>query len=66
MMTPAKAGKALAAAMPNARTVVLRGAGHMMMVGAAGRVAGGAAGLTAPVYPAAATGGFATSTASLP
>jgi pimeloyl-ACP methyl ester carboxylesterase len=31
MMTPAKAGKALAAALPNARTVVLRGAGHMMM-----------------------------------
>jgi pimeloyl-ACP methyl ester carboxylesterase len=31
MMTPAKAGKALAAAMPNARTVVLPGAGHMMM-----------------------------------
>jgi pimeloyl-ACP methyl ester carboxylesterase len=32
MMTPAKAGKALAAAIPNARTVVLSGAGHMMMV----------------------------------
>jgi pimeloyl-ACP methyl ester carboxylesterase len=32
MMTPAKAGKALAAAMPNSRTVLLRGAGHMMMV----------------------------------
>src|ERR1700733_2395438 len=32
MMTPLKAGKALAAATPNARTVVLRGAGHMMMV----------------------------------
>ena len=31
MMTPAKAGKALAAALPNSRTVVLRGAGHMMM-----------------------------------
>jgi pimeloyl-ACP methyl ester carboxylesterase len=31
MMTPAKAGKALAAAIPNARTVVLTGAGHMMM-----------------------------------
>jgi pimeloyl-ACP methyl ester carboxylesterase len=31
MMTPAKAGKALAAAVPNARTVVLAGAGHMMM-----------------------------------
>ena len=32
MMTPAKAGKALASALPNSRTVVLRGAGHMMMV----------------------------------
>ena len=32
MMTPAKAGRALAAALPNSRTVVLRGAGHMMMV----------------------------------
>ena len=31
MMTPAKAGKALAAAIPNARTVILRGAGHMLM-----------------------------------
>jgi pimeloyl-ACP methyl ester carboxylesterase len=31
MMTPAKAGKALAAAVPNARMVVLSGAGHMMM-----------------------------------
>jgi len=31
MMTPAKAGKALAAALPNARIVVLRGAGHTMM-----------------------------------
>src|SRR5205809_7298804 len=31
MMTPAKTGKALAAAVPNARTVVLSGAGHMMM-----------------------------------
>ena len=31
MMTPAKAGKTLAAAPPNSRTVVLRGAGHMMM-----------------------------------
>ena len=31
MMTPAKAGQALAAALPNSRTVVLRGAGHMMM-----------------------------------
>jgi pimeloyl-ACP methyl ester carboxylesterase len=32
MMTPAKAGRALAAATPNARTIVLKGAGHMMMV----------------------------------
>ena len=32
MMTPAKAGKTLAAATPNARIVVLPGAGHMMMV----------------------------------
>ena len=32
MMTPAKAGKALAAVIPNARVVVLRGAGHTMMV----------------------------------
>jgi pimeloyl-ACP methyl ester carboxylesterase len=32
MMTPARAGKALAAALPNSRTVVLRGTGHMMMV----------------------------------
>lgn len=31
MMTPAKAGKALAAAIPHARTVVVRGAGHMVM-----------------------------------
>src|SRR5580704_15856789 len=31
MMTPAKAGKALAAATPNSRTIVLKGAGHMMM-----------------------------------
>src|SRR6476469_10268121 len=31
MMTPAKAGKTLAAATPNSRTVVLRGAGHMLM-----------------------------------
>ena len=31
MMTPSKAGKALAAAIPNARTIVLPGAGHMMM-----------------------------------
>jgi pimeloyl-ACP methyl ester carboxylesterase len=32
MMTPAKAGRALAAALPKSRTVVLPGAGHMMMV----------------------------------
>ena len=32
MMTPAKSGKALAAATPNARTIVLPSAGHMMMV----------------------------------
>jgi len=31
MMTPAKAGKTLAAALPNSRTIILRGAGHMMM-----------------------------------
>lgn len=31
LMTPAKAGKALAAAIPRARTVVLPGAGHMIM-----------------------------------
>jgi pimeloyl-ACP methyl ester carboxylesterase len=31
IMTPAKAGKMLAAALPNARTIILRGAGHMMM-----------------------------------
>src|SRR5579863_763263 len=31
MMTPAKAGRALAAALANSRTVILRGAGHMMM-----------------------------------
>ena len=31
MMTPAKSGKMLAAATPNARTIVLPGAGHMMM-----------------------------------
>ncbi len=31
MMTPAKAGRALAAAIPNARTVALPGAGHMLM-----------------------------------
>jgi pimeloyl-ACP methyl ester carboxylesterase len=32
MMTPARAGKALAAALPNSRTVMLPSAGHMMMV----------------------------------
>jgi pimeloyl-ACP methyl ester carboxylesterase len=32
MMTPAKAGKALAAALSDARVVILPGAGHMMMV----------------------------------
>jgi len=32
MMTPAKAGKTLAAAIPNVRMIVLPGAGHMMMV----------------------------------
>jgi pimeloyl-ACP methyl ester carboxylesterase len=32
MMTPAKAGRALAAAIPQARVVILPGAGHMMMV----------------------------------
>jgi pimeloyl-ACP methyl ester carboxylesterase len=32
LMTPAKAGKTLAAATPNAHTVVLPRAGHMMMV----------------------------------
>ncbi len=31
LMTPARAGKALASAIPGARTVVLSGAGHMMM-----------------------------------
>ncbi|MBV8916833.1 alpha/beta fold hydrolase [Bradyrhizobium sp.] len=31
MMTPAKAGNALASAIPHARTVVLPGAGHMLM-----------------------------------
>src|ERR1700754_1873265 len=31
MRAPAKAGKALAAVVPNSRTVVLSGAGHMMM-----------------------------------
>jgi pimeloyl-ACP methyl ester carboxylesterase len=32
MMAPARAGKELAAALPNSRTIVLRGAGHMMML----------------------------------
>lgn len=32
MMTPAKAGKALAAALPDARVVILPATGHMMMV----------------------------------
>jgi pimeloyl-ACP methyl ester carboxylesterase len=32
MMTPARAGKALAAAIPQARVVILPGTGHMMMV----------------------------------
>jgi pimeloyl-ACP methyl ester carboxylesterase len=31
LMTPAKAGKALGAALPNARIVTLAGAGHMLM-----------------------------------
>ena len=31
MMTPVKAGKTLAAATPNARTIVVPGAGHMIM-----------------------------------
>ena len=31
-MTPAKAGRALAGKIPGARTVVLNGSGHMMMV----------------------------------
>ena len=31
MMTPVRAGKALAAAIPHARTIVLPGAGHMLM-----------------------------------
>jgi pimeloyl-ACP methyl ester carboxylesterase len=31
MMTPARAGKTLAAATPNARTVIVPGAGHMIM-----------------------------------
>jgi pimeloyl-ACP methyl ester carboxylesterase len=32
MMTPLKSGKALAAALPHAKTVVLRGAGHSLMI----------------------------------
>src|SRR5438309_7681075 len=32
MMTPLRSGKALAAALPNSRVVVLPGAGHLMMV----------------------------------
>jgi pimeloyl-ACP methyl ester carboxylesterase len=32
MMTPARAGKALAGALPASRTIVMPGAGHMMMV----------------------------------
>jgi pimeloyl-ACP methyl ester carboxylesterase len=32
LMTPLKAGKTLAAAMPHSRTVILPGAGHMIMV----------------------------------
>ncbi|WFU41693.1 alpha/beta hydrolase [Bradyrhizobium sp. CB82] len=31
MMTPAKAGRAVAAAIPHARTIVVQGAGHMIM-----------------------------------
>ena len=31
LMTPLKAGRELAAALPNARVVVLKGAGHMLM-----------------------------------
>jgi pimeloyl-ACP methyl ester carboxylesterase len=31
MMTPARAGKTLAAAIPNSRTVIMAGAGHMIM-----------------------------------
>jgi len=31
MMTPAKAGKALAAVIPHARTIIIPGAGHMIM-----------------------------------
>jgi pimeloyl-ACP methyl ester carboxylesterase len=31
MMTPAKTGKTLAAAIPGSRTIILPGAGHMLM-----------------------------------
>jgi pimeloyl-ACP methyl ester carboxylesterase len=31
MMTPAKAGRVLAAALPNSKSILLHGAGHMMM-----------------------------------
>ena len=31
LMTPAKAGKALAATFPSARVVILKGAGHLLM-----------------------------------
>jgi pimeloyl-ACP methyl ester carboxylesterase len=31
MMTPAKGGRALAAAIPNCRLVLIEGAGHMVM-----------------------------------
>jgi pimeloyl-ACP methyl ester carboxylesterase len=31
LMTPLRAGKALAAALPQARTTILAGAGHMLM-----------------------------------
>ena len=31
LMTPAKAGRELAAALPDARVVALKGAGHMLM-----------------------------------
>jgi pimeloyl-ACP methyl ester carboxylesterase len=31
MMTPAKGGRELAAVIPNARVITLKGAGHMLM-----------------------------------
>jgi pimeloyl-ACP methyl ester carboxylesterase len=31
LMTPAKGGRQLAAALPNAQTVILQGAGHMLL-----------------------------------